>query len=75
MIWTVLWLTWGGVFVVIEGAALITRTPDATLSEHIWAWLLIRDRRHRALSWVLRGLTLAFMVWLTGHLVFGWWPR
>lgn len=75
MIWTVLWLAWGAVFVLIEGAALTTRTPGATLSEHVWAWLLLRDRKHRGVSIALRVLLLAFMTWLTGHFLFRWWPN
>ncbi len=73
-IWTILWLLWIAAFFAIEIPALLAKDPDASLSDHIKDWFHVRDKRPTALTWVLRGVLLAFLVWLTGHLEFGWWP-
>lgn len=73
MIWTVMWVLWITAFGLIEGPALLTRTPGATLSEHVWAWFRVRDKRPTAVTWVLRGVLLAILTWFFGHLGFGWW--
>lgn len=72
--WTIAWLVWGGGFVVVEGAALLTRAPDSTLSQHIWRWFRVKDPRPTARTWVLRAGLAAFLVWLLIHLTFGVWP-
>lgn len=74
MLFTLLWILWGGAFAAIEGAALLSREPGATLSEHIWAWFHVRDARPTRITWVLRGVLLAFLVWLVIHLTLGVWP-
>jgi len=74
MIYTVLWIAWGVAFAAIEGAALLDRRPGGTLSEHVWAWFHIKDQRPTRFTWILRGVLLAGLIWLTGHLAFGWWP-
>ncbi len=70
-VWTVLWLAWLAGFVVIEGAAIINRDKDDTLSEHVWAWFSIKDKtngvKFRRLAF------LAFWVWLTIHFFTGGW--
>ena len=35
--WDLLWLGWVIAGLMIEGFALASRTPGATLSEHVWA--------------------------------------
>lgn len=66
--WTVAWIMWLAMFVVIEGAAIIRKEPDDTLSEHVWRWFKIRESR----QWNVRRWALAiFLVWLLIHLVAG----
>ena len=74
MIWTVLWLLWGAAFALIEGAALLNKDENATLSAHIWAWFRVRDRRPTRITWVLRAVLYAFLGWLVIHLTLGVWP-
>lgn len=40
---TLAWILWALAFCVIEGVALVNRQRGDTLSEHMWAWLGIRD--------------------------------
>ncbi len=68
-----LWITWIAAFAALEGIALARKTPNDTLSEHVWKWFRIRDPRPTALTWLLRVPLLIGGVWLTGHLAFGWW--
>ena len=67
------WLLWGLAFLVLEGIGLFDNRAGGTLSELVWRTFRVRDRRPTALTWGLRGVLLAFMVWLTGHFVAGWW--
>jgi cell division septal protein FtsQ len=60
-------------FCALEGGALWRRAPGATFSEHVWGWFRVRDDRPTALVVVARGMLAVFLVWLGGHLVFGWW--
>lgn len=74
MLFTILWLLWGGAFAVIEGAALLSRTPGTTLSEHVWAWFRVRDARPTRITWALRAALYGFLAWLVIHLTLGIWP-
>lgn len=68
---TIAWIAWGLAFVAIEGKALANKQPGDTLSEHVWKWF---DVRGKGKGWTFMRFALAaFMVWLTGHFVFGWW--
>lgn len=70
-IYTWLWLAWGLVFLLIEGRALTNKQADDTLSEHVWKWFTVRGKNAR---WTFQRFFLAaFMVWLSGHFIFGWW--
>ena len=77
-VWDWIWTVWTvavfGTFVVVEGAALISRKPGTTLSEHVWRWLMLRDSKHRGLSIVLRTAAFTFLAWLAVHLTFGILP-
>lgn len=73
MTWTIAWLLWLAAFAAIEGAALTRVKANATFSQHVWAWFHVRDPRPTGRTWVLRAVLLAFLIWLTGHLAFGWW--
>lgn len=80
-VWTVLWLLWGGVFLVIEGIALFNKSINDTLSEHFWRWLKVGDHGTPTwLVWAGRAGVLLFCAWLGLHLSFGWftpthpWP-
>lgn len=71
-LWTLGWLIWLAAFLALEVPALASRTPGASLSEHVWHWFRVLDRRPTKTTWVLRGLLLAFLGWLFLHLGFGW---
>lgn len=67
--WTVAWLLWLGMFVAVEGFALVRKERGDTLSEHIWAWFRINDKPRQ---WTVRRAVLAvFLVWLTVHMTAG----
>lgn len=78
--WTALWLTWGVMFLVIEGIALATPKLGDTLSEHFWRWLKVGAAVPTWWVWVGRAGVLLFCLWLGFHLSFGWftpthpWP-
>lgn len=70
-LWTTLWIAWGALFVVIEGAALYRARDQArggTLSEFVWSWAGVRSPHWTWRRWLL----LAFLSWLLVHLAFGW---
>ena len=69
MSFTWAWIAWLGMFVVIEGWALIDKDPGDTLSEHIWKWFKIKEKPRQ---WTWRRAALAgFLVWLLVHMVAG----
>lgn len=70
--WTVAWLLWLAFFVLVEGRALASRTPNSTFSEHVWAWFRVRDRRPTVLVVAARVVLGVFLLWLLLHLSFGW---
>lgn len=43
LIFTITWIGWMVFAVIIEGIALFNTSRGDTLSEHMWAWLGIRD--------------------------------
>jgi hypothetical protein len=67
--WMIAWLAMGGYFLLVEALALF-RSRTGTLSDTIRIWVGARGGHWTWRRWAL----LAFMVWLTGHLCFGWWP-
>jgi len=78
--WTIAWLCWGALFLLVEGKALFNKTTGDTLSEHFWRWLRVDDPRPTPLVWILRSGVIAFCAWLALHLSLGWftpthpWP-
>lgn len=67
MPWTLLWIVWFLIFVVVEGAAIYgKRVERDTLSQNL-QWLFVKDRP----KW-WRNLTLclwaAFAVWFGWHI-------
>lgn len=68
---TPIWIGIGLLIVIVEGVALLNKSKGDTLSEHVWNWLKVYDKSKKFTAW--RFFVLAFMVWLTGHLAFGWW--
>ncbi|WP_189112234.1 hypothetical protein [Pilimelia terevasa] len=74
-IWTIGWLAWLGLFVVLEGVALARKAPDDTLSEHVWKWFGIGrpGNRPKFSGWVKfrRFALLAFLAWLVAHFLSG----
>lgn len=76
-VWDWAWLAWGVLFCVIEGMALFNSVGGDTLSEHVWAFLGIRNLDGRRIQnpggWarLRRFITLAFLAWLSVHLLTG----
>ena len=70
MTWfTIAWLSWLAVFLVVEGIALCNKAEGDTLSEHVWAWFSIKDKGNK---WRLRRfILLAFLAWLAVHFLTG----
>jgi hypothetical protein len=65
-LYAALWIGWLTLFCVIEGSAFIMHRYDLTLSDFVW--------RFEGLGWTAgRYAVAAFLVWLAGHLAFGWW--
>lgn len=82
--WTWMWLAWIAGFAAIEGAALWRNNRDnltegkarRTLSAHLWAWFgFRRGQKPNGWAWARRGLAVAALVWLGGHIFGGgtWW--
>jgi hypothetical protein len=72
-VWTWLWLGWGAYFLAVEGVALFNKTPNDTLSEHVWLWLGYSGGVRKPTGWtqLRRFLALAFLAWLSVHLLTG----
>ena len=67
--WTVAWIGWIAMFATVEGAALVTKKPGATLSAHVWAWFSIKGK---STGWRARRFVLAaFLAWLVLHFLTG----
>jgi hypothetical protein len=58
-LFTALWIAWGVLFAVIEGAAIRSKQTERTLSGHVWALLRLRGP-----VWFLGA---GFLVWLVLH--------
>lgn len=72
MWWTLGWILWGIWLLVQEGAALVRKTPGATLSEHVWAVFRVRDPRPTRIVVAGRALLGVFLGWLLLHMTMGW---
>lgn len=72
-VWTWLWLGWAFYFGLVEGMALFNSTKGDTLSEHVWAFLGFSEGVRSPTGWtrLRRFLVLAFMAWLSVHLLTG----
>lgn len=71
----VVWITWLVAFLIVEIYAALSKPGGDTLSENVWRWFGVRPRpsgRRVRLAWPRRAALLAFLLSLTGHLVFGW---
>ena len=69
MSYTVAWLFFAALFVVIEGSAIASREPGAHFSGHIWRWFSVKGKSR---GWLARRTVLvAFLGWLLLHLGFG----
>lgn len=72
MSYTVFWLLWLVVALIVEGSALLRPESKGTLSEHVWRWLAVGAKNPTWLHWTLRVALLVFLVWLIPHFQFGW---
>jgi hypothetical protein len=72
--YTVAWIIWIALFLVIEGMALANKAPGDTLSEHVWKWFRtdVEPANRTLQDWLLRGILLGFLLWLCLHFLFGW---
>ncbi len=67
--YTVAWLLWGLLFAAIEGEAIFSKQPGATLSAHIWQWASLKNKGR---GWRARRFAaLAILAWLCAHLLTG----
>lgn len=63
------WLVWGAAFVAIEAHAVLTDTPNATLSQNIWEVCGVVPTGNQPRYRLVRRIgLLVFMAWLTAHL-------
>lgn len=67
------WWAWITAFTVLEGIGLASAKRGDTLSELTWRVFRVRDARPTRTTWALRAVLLVALVWLVGHLGFGWW--
>ena len=68
---TYAWCVWLVYFIAVETAAVIRKAPNDTLSEHVWAWFSIKNKKS---GWRWRRIALlGFMSWLTMHFLTGGW--
>lgn len=68
------WLAWIAYFLVAEGIALFNSRGNDTLSEHVWIFLGYHERQvGQPSGWqrLRRFATLAFLAWLSVHLLTG----
>lgn len=73
MTWyTAAWILWAAFFLLVEGAALLSKRPGMTLSEHVWFVFHVRDARPTGLVVAARVVLGLFLTWLAAHMVFGW---
>ena len=64
-IYTQLWLVWGGFFLAVEGAAILSKTPGSTLTAHIVSWASLKEKSN---GWLVRrGVLATFFGWLLWH--------
>lgn len=70
--WTAGWLVWFSAFAALEGAALLSRAPRASLSDHVWDVFRVRDPRPTGLVIAARVVLGVFGAWLTLHMSLGW---
>ena len=65
-VWTYLWIAWGLMFALIEGAAVANDRRDDTLSEHFQRWFNVKTHRGRT-AWVIVSGT--FFAWFVSHIL------
>lgn len=71
MIWTIGWLVIIGLGIVWEIAAILNKKRGDTLSEHVWRWFAVTDKRRTGLRGLRRAVLLLGMLWLTFHFITG----
>jgi hypothetical protein len=71
--WTWLWLSWIGLFLILEAVALVRKERGDTLSEHVWNWFSLKGKKHTKKPWqvAVRFGFIAFWAWLTIHFITG----
>ena len=69
--YTVAWVVWILVFVVIEAVAIADKKKGDTLSEHLWAWFDIKDAEK--FYKLKRFAFVSALVWFVMHILTGGW--
>ena len=64
-VWTMLWIAWGLMFALIEGAAIANDKRDDTLSEHLRLWFSTRQKFGRSVWLIVSG---TFFAWFVTHI-------
>ena len=67
--WTWAWVFWIAMFFVIETPAILNKSKDDTLSEHVRKWFSTMDKQK---WWIARRAVLGlFLLWLAVHFFTG----
>ena len=67
-VYATIWVAWIIMFFVVELSALWSGHSEWTLSEFTW-----RIEKLKGAWTFMRYVITAFCLWLSGHLVLGWW--
>lgn len=70
-IWSWLWVALLGACALVELAAILNKKKGDTLSEHVWKWFAVKDKKRVGWLGFRRTMLLLGMVWLTVHFVTG----
>lgn len=69
------WLGWASLGVGVELYAFFSDAERGTLSANVWHYITKPKSETGAavVVWAGRVGVASFLVWLLGHLTFGWW--
>jgi hypothetical protein len=66
------WIGWILYFIIEEGMALKTRTPNASFSAHVWQWFMVGGfNRPGPMPKARHAVLLMSMAWLLVHFATG----
>lgn len=67
--WTIAWIIWIVMFLVIEALALVNKTEGDTLSEKIRSWGGIKTPERKGAQWAVFLAFLVFIIWFPIHIL------